>query len=136
MERNTKGILFSVFVVIGTAVVFFCLGFVVCFNYGPTHTVTTEIEYVEPSQFAEEETKTSLNSDSDHKIDLNTATLEQLMTVPGIGETYALRIIQYREEVGGFIHLEQLKEVQGVGDKRYEQWVAYFTIAQQNGLEE
>ena len=62
------------------------------------------------------------------KINLNTATKEQLMTIKGIGNTYAERIIAYRESHGGFSSLEQLKDIEGVADKRYEKWSPYLTV--------
>ncbi len=62
------------------------------------------------------------------KIPLNTATKEQLMAVPGIGEVFATRIIDYRSAHGGFISLTQLKNVDGIGNGRYEQWKEYFYI--------
>lgn len=134
MERNIKGILFSVLMVVGTAVVFFLIGYTTAYYHGPTRTITTQIEYVEPSDTTEPEA--SSDSTKLDIIDLNTATKEQLMTVPGIGETYALRILAYRDEVGGFWSIEQLREVQGVGEKRYAQWAPYFTISENDRMEE
>jgi competence protein ComEA len=51
-------------------------------------------------------------------INLNTATLEQLDTLDGVGPGIAKRIIDYREQHGGFRRVEELGEVPGIGDKR------------------
>ena len=51
-------------------------------------------------------------------IDLNTATLEQLDTLPGVGAITAQKILDYREEHGGFGSVDELGQVPGIGDKR------------------
>jgi competence protein ComEA len=51
-------------------------------------------------------------------INLNTATLEQLDTLDGVGPGIAQRILDYREQHGGFRRVEELGEVPGIGDKR------------------
>jgi competence protein ComEA len=53
-------------------------------------------------------------------LNLNKATLEQLEELPGVGPVLAQRILDYREEFGGFIVVEELLEVDGIGDKIYE----------------
>jgi competence protein ComEA len=51
-------------------------------------------------------------------LNLNTATLGQLDTLSGIGPATAQKILDYREEVGGFGSIEELGEIPGIGDKR------------------
>ncbi|MBJ2128104.1 helix-hairpin-helix domain-containing protein [Alteromonas sp. IB21] len=51
------------------------------------------------------------------RIDLNSATIEQLVTLPGVGQSKAKAIIEYREEVGPFLEVAQLTQVKGIGEK-------------------
>jgi competence protein ComEA len=54
------------------------------------------------------------------RISLAAATIEQLDTLDGIGPTLAQRIVEYRQAHGGFGSLEELREVEGIGEKRFE----------------
>jgi competence protein ComEA len=53
------------------------------------------------------------------KLSLASATVEQLDQLDGIGPTLAKRIVQFREEKGGFRSVEQLRDVEGIGEKRF-----------------
>jgi competence protein ComEA len=55
----------------------------------------------------------------DGKVDLNTATEEQLDELPGVGEVTAKRIVQWRAEHGRFDSVDQLREVGGIGEARF-----------------
>lgn len=62
---------------------------------------------------------TSQQSDSG-KLDINAATALELESLPGIGEVLAQRIVAYREENGSFTAVEELMNVEGIGDKKFE----------------
>ncbi len=53
------------------------------------------------------------------KINLNTATEEELAALPGIGEVLAERILQYREKNGEFETISEVMNVSGIGDKKF-----------------
>lgn len=61
------------------------------------------------------------------KVSLNTATLEELLTIPGIGESKAKLIIEYRNNTG-FKKIEDIMNVKGVGSGIFEKIKAYITI--------
>lgn len=53
-------------------------------------------------------------------VNINTATKDELTTLPGIGDVLAQRIISYRTRNGGFLSIEELMNVDGIGEKRFE----------------
>ena len=53
------------------------------------------------------------------QVNINTASLEELTTLTGIGETRARAIIEYRQQAGGFSNKEELKNVSGIGEATY-----------------
>lgn len=62
------------------------------------------------------------------QVNLNTATAEELMEIPHIGEATAEKIIGYRERCGGFRSVDDLRDIEGIGEKRIEEWKAYFIV--------
>ena len=75
------------------------------------------------------ETITSnIGDNSQNLININTATLEELLTLPGIGEAKAKAIIKYRVDNGDFNNINELLNVDGIGSKLYEEIKIYITI--------
>ncbi len=62
------------------------------------------------------------------RIDLNSATVEQLITLPGVGQSKAKAIIKYREEVGPFLEVAQLTQVKGIGEKMLNKIEGYVQV--------
>lgn len=67
-----------------------------------------------------------------HLININTATVLELATLPGIGDVFAQRIVDYRTEHGPFKTVGELTAVRGIGEKRLEDILDYVTIGGQS----
>ena len=81
------------------------------------------------NQINEEQTSKYITSESEvkedtnkntGKVNINTANQKELETLPGIGESTALKILNYRKEKGKFKSIEDIKKVSGIGDIKYE----------------
>ena len=61
----------------------------------------------------------TIKNEQTSKININTATIEELDNLPGVGEATANKILNYREENGMFKSIEEIKNVNGIGEKKY-----------------
>jgi competence protein ComEA len=67
------------------------------------------------------------------KLNLNTASVEQLSTLPGVGEKLAARIVEYRQRSGGFKAIQELMNVKGIGEKNLERIQSHLSLGEPAG---
>jgi competence protein ComEA len=73
----------------------------------------------EAGQGASRQATSAAKASASGPLNLNTATVSQLETLPGIGKSTAERILEYREKSGGFKKIEDLMNVRGIGEKSF-----------------
>ena len=71
---------------------------------------------------------TSPAPSSGEKVNINTAGVDELVTLPGIGKAYAERIVEYRQKNGPFKKVEDIINVRGIGEKTFERIKDRLTI--------
>lgn len=82
----------------------------------------------EPGEIIEQKKEPASQPKITDPIDINKATLTELTRLPGIGEAYAKRIIDYRQTKGEFTAIEELTKVRGIGQKRLEKLKPFIKI--------
>ena len=83
---------------------------------GEINTTTTQLKETIESKA----TNTTNTKAENKKININTATQTELETLPGIGPSTALKIIEHRKSNGKFQNIDELKEISGIGERKFE----------------
>lgn len=115
-QNRISELVFLVILAAGT----FVLGYLTGMNQ---HSAEVHVSQVvaEQKQVQDAEISEEAVQSEDGCIDLNTADIALLDTLPGVGSALAERIIEYRDAVGGFTSKEQIKNVSGIGEKKYSE---------------
>lgn len=79
-------------------------------------------------KYEKEDSNSTEESETNNLININTASLSELATLPGLGESKAQAIIDYRNQFGNFKKVEDIKNVSGIGDKTYEKFKGSITV--------
>lgn len=75
-------------------------------------------------------TVSTVQTEEETLLDLNSATLEELRALPYISETVAQRILNYRVKIGGFSSVEELLDVKGISGELLDEIRAYITVGE------
>lgn len=81
-----------------------------------------------PKATSQSSTENDTSIAVNYPLNLNSCTAEELMSISGIGEVKANHIIEYREYLGGYTSVEQIKNIKGIGDGVYEKVSPYLTV--------
>ncbi len=80
------------------------------------------------NQKKQQSSGTQATVQTENKLNINTATVEQLLDIPGIGEVTAQNIVNYREENGPFTGIGELLNVDGIGQTRFNKLIEYVYV--------
>ena len=116
LSRIERWLLFPVLLLI---LAFYILGLSFWQNRSASSAIENRTQYVNA--------ETDITGESD-KLNLNTATKEELMGIDGIGEKTAERILEKREQLGEFKVVEQLTEIKGIGEKTFDSIKEFITV--------
>ena len=82
----------------------------------------------EGEDYSPESSSGASTDSSSGLVNINTATLDELKTLSGIGDVKAAAIIEYREQYGSFGSIDEIMNVNGIGDNLYQQIKDYITV--------
>jgi competence protein ComEA len=82
----------------------------------------------EEPNISQESTGTTKNAEAEFPININTATIDELDLLPGIGAVKSQAIIDYRESNGPFVVIEQIQNVSGIGPATFEKIKEMITV--------
>ena len=118
---------FSALVLVTALFSAFLLGFFLGRQSGAVQIQINSVVSGQPSTSPPETTQPD-RTQAGFPININTASAEELTSLPGIGDVLAGRIVSYREQYGSFLSTAELMDVTGISEKTYERIQEYVTV--------
>lgn len=100
-------------------------------NLAETMYDSQNIRVLSKKQYKKQSRKSDIETDDEKKgneVNINTATVQELTQLPGIGNAKALAIVAYRDENGNFSSIEDIKKVSGVGEATFANIESMITV--------
>mgnify|MGYP002511344946 FL=1 len=125
-KKQSLIVIGAAFILIGLILVYFSLS-------QPKVYVDVDSPSIDNTANATVSEKVTKYADSDEPImnyplNLNTCTADELMTIDGIGEAKASAIIEFREYIGGYSSVDEIKNIKGIGDALFEKLSPYLCV--------
>jgi comEA protein len=96
-------------------------------NQSPVDTLINS-ETTEETNIKKQEKGKKEQNLKEKSININTATKDELVKLPGVGPSTAEKIIEYREKINGFKKIEDIMKVKGIGQKKFEKMKPYIFV--------
>ncbi len=97
----------------------------ICFLVVPVMLALAGVTMATPASAADRPAQQEMATE---RLNLNTATVEELVQIKGIGETLARRIVEYRDQHGPFRSVDDLLQVKGIGEKKLKAMRPFVTV--------
>lgn len=120
MLNKSEKILFSIFFLLSSLIIIYNIFYIPMLPNA--NIIKKEVIIQEQEETQNEDNKIT------GAININSAKIEELKKIPGIGEATAQKIIEYREQNGGFLSKEEIMNVSGIGKKKFENMKDYIKI--------
>ena len=118
MELNkSERILFSIFLLLSSLIILYNIFYIPAL---PNANIIKKEIIIQDDE--------SENNKISGAVNINSASIEDLKKIPGVGEATAKKIIEYREQNGGFLSKEEIMNVSGIGKKKFENMKDYIKI--------
>jgi len=97
-------------------------------NFAKDTTITDSSDLLELESISAQMLKSWDDSLDDMRIDLNNIDIDMLVSIKGVGKKLAQQILEYKNDIGDFSHINQLKDIDGIGLKKFDELSLRFKV--------
>ena len=117
--NKSEKILFTIFLLLSSIIILYNLFYIP--SLPDANIIKKEFVFQEDN---------SSGNDSIKTVNINSASVDELKSIPGVGESTAKKIVEYREQNGGFSAKSEIMNISGIGEKKFENMKNYISIGE------